>query len=69
MPKAIRTRDRADATSAPAMIGVQWTNRLRTSTGPVGRSGVCIAVFLYRTRQRRPRNDRMNRITTIKPIR
>jgi hypothetical protein len=67
-PNAIKTRERADATSAPAITGVQCTKSVRTTTGAVVmRSEVCTAVFL--DRQRRPRNERMNRITTIKPIR
>jgi hypothetical protein len=67
VPNAIRTRERADATNAPAMTGVQWTKCLRASIGAVAEGWVvCTAVF---PRQRKPRNERMNKITTIRPIR
>ena len=71
VPNAIKTSEKAEATSAPAITGVQCTKSVRTTIGAVAmRSEVCTAVFLScPDRQRRPKNERMNRITTIKPIR
>jgi hypothetical protein len=70
-PNAIRRRESAAATSAPAMTGVQCTKSVRISTGVVTvRTELSMAIILIGLRrQRRPKNERMNKITTIKPIR
>jgi hypothetical protein len=71
-PNAIRRRESAAAISAPAITGVQCTKSVRISTGVVVtiRAEVSMTMILIGLRrQRRPKNERMNKITTIKPIR
>jgi hypothetical protein len=71
-PNAIKISETAEATKAPATTGVHWKKAVAVSTGAVAmRSEVSTEVIPSECRddQRRPKNDKMNRITTIKPIR
>ena len=68
VPNAIKTKERAAATRAPAITGVQWTKCLRASIGTVVGDWIVYTAG-FPLVQRKPRNDRMNKITTISPIR
>src|SRR5690242_1730523 len=46
VPKVISTSEKADATSAPAITGPQCRKSVRTSTGAVAISEVCMTGFL-----------------------
>src|SRR4051794_1702894 len=69
--KLIRTNDVAAATIAPAMPGPQW----RYESGPPGvaigpAAGPIVSIVaIFESAQRRPRNDRIAKTTTIRPTR
>src|SRR2546423_1104558 len=59
VPNAIRTRERADATNAPAMTGVQWTKCLRASIGAVA-EGWVVCTAIPPSAQAEEREDEQN---------
>src|SRR3954467_488072 len=65
-PKVNNTNESAEAARAPAMIGVHSTYRNGLSARPARTLGASMAVSPV---QRRPKNDRIARTTTISPTR
>src|ERR1700724_1444666 len=70
-PNAISTREIAEATSAPAKTGVHWRKEVAVPTATISvRSEIVTFIVLSQGDvQRRPRNDKMKRMTTINPMR
>ena len=60
VPNAIKTRERADATRAPAITGAQWTKCLRVSTGVVADGWMVCTVVPPRSAQAQERQDKQD---------
>jgi hypothetical protein len=72
VPNAIRTKETAAATSAPAKTGVHCRKDVVVPTATISVCSEIATLVVLSSKggvQRRPRNDRMKRITTIRPMR